>query len=155
MKYLLMVRAQDFRTSIDLKCDCKLLTYPNLLCTYSSHSIFFIFRAFQPTVVWARYSSNNGYFSFFITVIFLPFLTLNSFADQEHSWIIFLRFIVFSFISHNQSAILLFLLKLLDWWAYPFLDPFIQKDWHIYFWYFIDCSWSSDSTKIIKLFTFL
>lgn len=133
MKYLLMVRAQDFRTSIDLKCDCKLLTYPSPLYTYFFHLIFFIFRVFQPTVVWAIYFSSNDYFLSFLTALFLPFLTLNSFVDQEHSEIIFLRFIVFSFLFHNQPVILLFRLKLLDWWAYPFLDPFLQKDLHICF----------------------
>jgi len=90
-----MAKAKDFQIVTGSWYDYRSLTYPDLTCTYFSHLIFFLFPISQLPAEWATHFSSNDYFSFFLTAIFWPFIPLNSFADQEHSGTIFLRFIVF------------------------------------------------------------
>ena len=91
--YILMAKAKDSQIVIDSMYDYKSPTYPNLTCTYFSHSIFFPFTVYRLPVELATHFLSNDYFLSFNPVTFWPFLTLNSSADQEYSGTIFLHFI--------------------------------------------------------------
>lgn len=93
--YILMAKAQDSQILIDSMYDYKSPIYPNLTCTYFSHSIFFPFTISRLTVELATHFSSNDYFSSFHPATSWPFITSSSFAGQEHSGIIFLHFIAF------------------------------------------------------------
>lgn len=144
--YLLMENSQGSKIVTDSLCYYTTSTYPSPPYTCSCRSFSSLDPTFIPIVESVRHSSSNGYFSFFITVIFWLFLTSDSSADQEHSGTISLHSIVSWPPSQNPSVISLYLLIRLYLLVCLFIGFFTQMDWHIYSLCFIGCSLSFGST---------